>query len=136
MKVLLTGQPRAGKTTLMVNCLKMVPNKQGFVTREILEGGERIGFELVSSLGQTATLASVNSNSALRVSRYGVNVGALDSFIDDLPPPEPGNLLYIDEIGAMELFSDKFKRLVLEYLNTGNSFLGTIKDYDDEFANQ
>ena len=104
MKVLLTGEPRSGKTTLLEGFINSVPNKQGFVTREVRKDGERTGFELVSSLGQAATLASVDSDSSTRVSHYGVDLNGLDTFIAELPPIQPGNLLYIDEIGQMELF--------------------------------
>lgn len=135
MKLLLTGEPRSGKTTLLEGFIEAVPDKQGFVTREVREDGERVGFELVSSLGQTATLASVNSASDIRVSRYGVEVDELDAFLDDLPKVQAGNLLYVDEIGQMELFSDKFKTLITSYLNSDNPYAGTITSvFHDDFT--
>lgn len=137
MKVLLTGEPRSGKTTLLEGFVEALPNKQGFVTREVRKDGERVGFELVSSIGQTATLASVESDSPIRVSRYGVEVDELDRFIDALPPIQSGNLLYVDEIGQMELFSERFKRLIQEYLGSGNPYAGTITSvYQDEFTQE
>jgi len=137
MKILLTGPPRSGKTTLLARFLETVPNNQGFVTEEILENGERVGFRLVSSANQTATLASVESDSPVRVSRYGVELRNLDNFIETLPPIEPNNLLYIDEIGRMELYSEKFKKLVLKYLAADNPFIGTITSiYNDDFVRE
>lgn len=137
MKLLLTGEPRSGKTTLLEGFIEEVPNKQGFVTREVREDGERVGFELVSSLGQTATLAGVNSDSDIRVSRYGVEVNQLDAFLDDLPPAQAGNLLYVDEIGQMELFSERFKTLITGYLNSENPYAGTITSvFQDDFTEQ
>lgn len=137
MKLLLTGEPRSGKTTLLEGFINEVPDKQGFVTREVREDGERVGFELVSSLGQTATLASVNSDSDIRVSRYGVEVNQLNAFMDDLPPAQEGNLLYVDEIGQMELFSDRFKTLIMGYLNSDNPYAGTITSvFQDAFTEQ
>lgn len=135
MKLLLTGEPRSGKTTLLEGFIEAVPDKQGFVIREVREDGERVGFELVSSLGQTATLASVNSASNIRVSRYGVEVDEFDAFLEDLPQVQVGNLLYVDEIGQMELFSDKFKTLIASYLNSDNFYAGTITSvFHDDFT--
>jgi nucleoside-triphosphatase len=137
VKILLTGEPRSGKTTLLEGFIEALPDKQGFVTREVREDGERVGFELVSSLGQSATLANVNSDSTVRVSRYGVEVERFDDFLADLPPVEADNLLYVDEIGQMELFSDSFKKLIGSYLNSKNSYAGTITSvYRDDFTEQ
>lgn len=105
------------------------------MTRELLKDNERVGFELVSSLGQTATLASVESESPIRVSRYGVELPELESFLNSLPQPDSNHLLYLDEIGQMELYSDKFKTLVAKYLNTEGSFIGTLTSvYIDDFV--
>jgi nucleoside-triphosphatase len=137
MKVLLTGEPKSGKTTLLESALDSIPHKQGFLTREILENGERTGFELVSSIGHTATLASIESTSPIRVSRYGVNVEELDTFMETLPPIDPNNLLYVDEIGQMELFSEEFKKLVEKYLDSANQYFGTITSiYHDAFTDK
>lgn len=126
MKLLLTGEARSGKTTLLEGFIEAVPDIQGFITREVREDGKRVGFELVSSLRQTATLASVNSDSEMRVSRYGVEVDQLDHFLNDLLPVEADKLLYVDEIGQMELFSDKFTELITAYLEADNLYVGTI----------
>jgi len=135
VKLLLTGDPRSGKTTLLEGFIEAIPNRQGFVTQEVREDGERIGFELVSSLGQTATLASVNSDSQMRASRYGVEIGQLDKFMDGLPPIKTDNLIYVDEIGQMQLFSDRFKELIDDYLSADNPYVGTITNsYQDEFT--
>ena len=135
MKLLLTGEPRSGKTTLLENFITAIPDRQGFLTKEIKENGERVGFELVSSHGQSMTLAHVNSTSQLRVSRYGVEIEQLDKFIAALPKIHPGKLLYIDEIGQMELFSDAFTSLVESYLQADNPFVGTISwVYSNEFT--
>lgn len=139
MKLLLTGEPHSGKTTALEDFVEGAPcEAQGFVTREVLGAdGIRTGFELVSSLGQTATLASVNSASDVRVSRYGVEVEQLDEFLDGLPAVEPGKLLYIDEIGRMELFSSRFKELVTGWLDSENHYAGTVAcNYQDSFIDQ
>lgn len=137
MKLLLTGQPHAGKSTLLNKVLRGIKNKQGFITSEIAKDGQRVGFELVSSQGKRVHFADVDSTCKIRVSRYGVDVRSLDGFIDELPKVDQNALLYIDEIGQMQLFSDKFKKLAIAYIESNNNLIGTIsKVYDHEFVNQ
>ena len=137
MKLLLTGEPHAGKSTLLTKVLQGIENKQGFITSEIAKDGQRTGFELVSSEGKRILFADVKSTSGIRVSRYGVNVNSLDRFIDELPQVDKKTLLYIDEIGQMQLFSDEFKKLAATYIESSNDLIGTIsKVYDHEFINK
>ncbi|MDB5161224.1 MAG: putative NTPase [Candidatus Saccharibacteria bacterium] len=135
MNILLTGEPHAGKSTLLDRLVNDIDNKLGFVTTEVSENGSRTGFELVSALGSRALLASIDSPSEIRVSRYGVNLDILNSFIAELPPIEDDQLLYIDEIGQMELYSEQFKNLVQGYLDSSNPFVGTLSSvYHDDFT--
>lgn len=134
MKLLLTGDPHAGKSTLLNKILQNIDRKQGFITAEMTKNGQRTGFELVSSDGRKALLADINSESDVRVSRYGINVSALDEFLDSLTKIDKHILLYIDEIGQMQLYSGKFQRLASQYLESSNNFIGTISNvYDHEF---
>ena len=135
MNILLTGEPHAGKSTLLDRIVNDIDSKLGFVTTEVSENGTRTGFELVSALGSRALFASIDSPSEIRVSRYGVNLDTLNSFIAELPPVKEGQLLYIDEIGQMELYSEQFKNLVQGYLDSSNPFVGTLSSvYHDGFT--
>jgi nucleoside-triphosphatase len=135
MNILLTGEPHAGKSTLLDRLVDDINDKLGFVTTEVSENGTRSGFELVSALGGRALLASIDSPSKIRVSKYGVNLDTLNLFIEELPPIKGGQLLYIDEIGQMELYSEQFRKLVQEYLDSSNPFVGTLSSvYHDAFT--
>ncbi len=137
MKIFLTGEPHIGRSTLLNRIVSGVEPKLGFVTKELLSKGARTGFILVSSVGDKAVMASVDSSSDVRVSRYGVEIEVLDSFIAKLSPIRSDALLYIDEIGQMELHSDRFKVLVEEYLSATNPFIGTLSSvYGDEFTDR
>jgi nucleoside-triphosphatase len=124
VNIFLTGQPHSGKTTLLAKLLASKTDKYGFVTEEIpdpTEAGKRLGFDVIDHTG-------------LRVSKYGVNLEAFEAFLDPLFQIPPDKLLYIDEIGQMELFSDKFKTLVSRYLESERNFMGTISMvFDDPF---
>lgn len=126
---LLTGRPGVGKTTLVRRVVDRLDQLAGgFYTRELREGGQRVGFEIVTLDGQTATLAHVDIDSRHHVSKYGVDVAALDRV--GVPAirraMKAGALVVIDEIGKMELFSDAFKAAVLEALDNQSPVLGTI----------
>lgn len=140
MKLFLTGQPHSGKSTLINRLIQQVDNKRGFVTVEIPDqrnAGQRLGFDLQDSDGRTTTLAHVNNESEIRVSKYGVDVRALDDFIEPLFKTAEDTLLYIDEVGQMELYSKRFKELVRHYLNSTNNFIGTISSvYEDELIDE
>lgn len=137
MKLLLTGEPHTGKSTLLSKLLRNIDNKQGFVTSEIAKDGQRTGFELVSSKDLGTLLADIHSSSETRVSRYGVNMDSLNAFIDKLPEIKQGALLYIDEIGQMQLFSEKFQKLATAYVASSNNFIGTVsKVYKHKFIDE
>ena len=140
MKILLTGQPHSGKSTLLSRLIENIKDKQGFVTREIPDPsnpGLRVGFELVSAGGDTATLAHIGSDSDIRVSRYGVEIDKLNDFLRKLNKFTPTQLLYIDEVGQMQLNSEAFQSLVKKYIAAPNNYIGTITSvYNDEFVEQ
>ncbi len=125
-KIFLTGQPHCGKSTLLEAIINKIPQKQGFLTKEIKENGTRTGFEIITASGEKATLASIQSTSPIRVSKYGVNISTFETMLSPLFSFEKKDLLYIDEIGQMELYSDRFQDLVRSYLTAANPFIGTL----------
>jgi len=133
--VLITGLPRSGKSTLLRKVVSDYENKVGFVTNEIRENGERIGFEIETSEGFKSTLASVNFETDYKVSRYFVNPENLDAVMPRVEQFDGNALLYLDEIGEMELFSERFKRLVVKFLDSPNICIATVsKVYSDSFT--
>ena len=126
---LLTGRPGTGKTSLIKQAVAGMRGKAGgFYTEEIRGGGIREGFRLVTLDGQDATLAHVNIHSPYRVSKYGVDIDSLDRV--GVPALHQAaqhcDLVVIDEIGKMELFSADFRETVLQIIDSGKRVLGTI----------
>ena len=134
--ILLTGRPGVGKTTIIkkvVDSLGAVVG--GFYTEEIREGGRRVGFRIRSTQGDEGILAHVNCRSPYRVSKYGVN-------IDDLErigcralekAVETADLIVMDEIGRMELYSVLFRGVVLKALSSAVPVLGTLQARRNDF---
>ena len=100
----------------------------GFYTEEVRSGGRRWGFGLITLDGRRVTLASADSGSPYRVSKYGVELAALDEA--GAPAIEEAiasaQLIVVDEIGKMELFSQRFRRAVLAALDSGKPLLASI----------
>lgn len=137
MKILLTGVNRSGKTTLLTKLLEGIENKRGMVAVGVLQDGERIGFDLQDDSGRTAILARTDQPTDTAVGRYFVDTASFDTFIEPLSKYAPNQLLYIDEIGQMQLYSEKFQKLVQLYLNAPNDYLGTISSiYEHSFINE
>ncbi len=77
--ILLTGAPRCGKTTLLQKVLVSYTGPAGgFYTREVRKDGRRTAFEMVTLDGKTGILAGVHLPGPPRVSKYGVDLDALE----------------------------------------------------------
>lgn len=128
-KILLTGLPGVGKTTLikkLAGALKEF-HPVGFYTEEIREEGMRKGFEWVSLDGRRGLLSHKKIRSPYRVGQYGVDVKGFDDFLDSIPWIDPSTrLIIIDEIGKMECLSDKFKKVLKEVLDSEKGLIATI----------
>lgn len=132
--IFITGMPGTGKSTILKDIMSKYEDKIGFVTNEIRIAGERKGFEIETSNGFKEILAHVSFKTPFKVSKYFVKSENLDLAISKIPDFGKDSILYIDEIGQMELFSDNFKKLVEEYLNSENLFVATVsKVYRDNF---
>jgi nucleoside-triphosphatase len=134
---LLTGSPGTGKTTVIRQAIARSKAKAGgFYTEEIRSGGTRQGFRIITLDGGDAILAHVDSHSRYRVSKYGVDVQNLDivGVAAIIRAIDESDLIVIDEIGKMELFSPRFREAVLKAIDSGKKVLGTIMLSPHPFA--
>src|SRR2546423_13467716 len=105
-KVLLTGRPGCGKTTLVKCVVKNLSQRvAGFYTEEIRDRGIRVGFRLVTLDGDEAVLAHIDLETPERLGKYGLDLYALETFgvkaVRDAVRAR--QLVVIDEIGPMEI---------------------------------
>jgi nucleoside-triphosphatase len=138
-KTLITGKPGVGKTTLVQKIIERMRSVKmaGFCTAEIRDMGSRLGFELHGLNGERRILAHVEIDSRNRVGRYGVDTNGFEEFLEALNLLNPDvELIVIDEIGKMELFSDRFRSLVRNALNSDKQVLASISLKGNEFIRE
>lgn len=137
--ILLTGEPGCGKTTLIRQVLADLSLPVGgFYTQEVREGEIRKGFEIVTLDGRRAILAHINIRGPKRVGKYGVNLAALDGLaVTSLQQAVNSHkIVIIDEIGPMELLSDRFRDAVMRTMQSDATVVGTIVKRSNPFADQ
>ncbi len=122
MKVVITGEPGIGKTTVVKKVVDLIGNSAvGFWTEEVREKNtkKRKGFKIVTTEGKQMLFASKTFKSKKIVGSYGVNLERFESIA--LPILEKALkckncIIVIDEIGKMELFSKKLREFVKNIL--------------------
>lgn len=128
LHILFTGKPRTGKTTLLKRIVKELPSCGGFYTEEIIERGQRIGFKIKTVDGKEGILAKKGLVSQYKLGHYGINIHDLEKIgvkaIEEAQYTK--EIIVIDEIGKMELFSEKFKASVLSAFDSGKRVLATL----------
>ena len=131
------GRPGIGKTTLILKIVNQLKDKKlgGFYTEEIRAGGQREGFSIKTLDGQEGILAHKRTVSAEKIGKYGVNLKdleeigakAIEKALTD------SDIIIIDEIGKMEMFSRSFKGVVQEALNSPKKVIATVPIHESFF---
>ncbi len=128
-RILLTGRPGCGKTTLIKRIVKnLALPAGGFYTKEIRKRGMRVGFKLITLGGKEAVFADINFKTCERVGKYGLDLAKLETVgvpaIHEAVSAQ--QLVVIDEIGPMEIRSAIFRDAVSKIFETRVPILATI----------
>ena len=128
-KLLLTGAPGCGKTTVIVKLAQLLNGKKiaGFHTREIRQGGQRTGFALETFSGKKTVLSSVSFKSGPRVGKYRVDLESFENLLEDITDNiKQAQIIMIDEIGKMECFSQKFIKMIEQIFERNIPVVATV----------
>lgn len=137
-RVLITGPPGVGKTTLTLHVVDVLRSRgevlAGFTTSEIRRGGRRTGFTITGLGGLERTLA-VRGGPGPRVGSYGVDLAAFEeiALLELQNGLELGSTLVVDEIGKMELLSAAFRDLLDEIFEAPR-VLATVHAHSDSLT--
>jgi nucleoside-triphosphatase len=134
VRLLIGGRPGSGKTTA-VSRLAALLREAGvpvgrFVTTELRERGRRVGFEIETlDGGERALLAHVKLSGPPRVGRYGVDLAAFEALaLPALGRPSRGRRVFlVDELGKMELASERFREAVARLLDEPVPVVATVQ---------
>jgi nucleoside-triphosphatase len=129
-KILLTGMPGSGKTTVVMKIINSLDPKAtaGFYTQEIRQNNVRKGFSWRRLNGAEGTLAHVDIKGRYKVGKYGVDIEGFDKNVVPVLDIEQtdAKLFVIDEIGKMECFSKKFVAAVHRLFESDKPVLTTV----------
>ncbi|MDH3328243.1 MAG: nucleoside-triphosphatase [Desulfobulbaceae bacterium] len=134
--LLVTGTPGIGKTTIIRNVVRSLPDlhMSGFYTEEIRINTVRRGFELITLQGKRFVIAHIDIDSAYRVGKYSVDVAAIDTSVTlALSDDDTSDVFIVDEIGKMECFSDLFVQRMSSLLDVKKPVVATIAQKGGEF---
>lgn len=129
IKILLTGRPGVGKTTVIKKIARALGERAGgFFTEEIREKGKRVGFAIEALGGRKGILAHKVMKSKFRVGRYRINLAGIEEIgvAAVREAVAQRKVLVIDEIGKMELYSEEFRKALVEAFDADTPLVATI----------
>lgn len=130
MKLAVTGSPGTGKTTFVLRLVERLPLQAGgMITEEVRVMGRRVGFAVRDlGTGRRGTLAHVHGTDGPLVGRYHVDLGGLESVgvaaVEHAV--QASELVVIDEVGPMELASERFVAAVLAALGSDRHLIVSV----------
>ncbi|MEM0445438.1 MAG: NTPase [Nitrososphaerota archaeon] len=131
-----TGPPGCGKTTAVERASELLKKNgfrvSGILTREVRVEGRRIGFDIIDvETGASRPLARVSDEGGARLGKYRVYKENLDGFATELLRGALAQdvLVVIDEVGPMELMSQRFRQMLRQLLKEAKEALLTLHYY-------
>lgn len=131
--IFLTGSPGIGKTSVLLRVVKALKirgyNVGGMISQEVRTGATRIGFRLIDlKTGREGWLAHVHQKTGPSVGKYRVNLRDLRMIGVNaiLSAIRHADVIIIDEIGPMELYSSDFIDAVIQAMQSEKIIIGII----------
>jgi nucleoside-triphosphatase len=134
-KIGITGMPSVGKTQTLTKIIKSLEDQgytiEGMVTDPIVKKKKRVGFYVKDwQTGEKEVFAHVDFDSKEKVGKYGVDIIVLERIgvpaIEKAIADEEVDIIIIDEIGKMEMLSERFCEVVIEALDSDKPIMVTL----------
>lgn len=134
-KIGITGMPSVGKTQTLVKIIEFLEESgytvEGMITEPVMKKKKRIGFYVVDwQTKEKEVFAHIDIDSKDKVGKYGVDIGALENVgipaIEKAIADDKINIIIIDEIGKMEMLSERFCEMVVEALDSDKPIMVTL----------
>jgi nucleoside-triphosphatase len=133
IKIGITGLPNAGKTQALIKVIEMLEEGEqtvgGMITEPIMKKNRRMGFNILDWVTKEKDiLAHVDFDSKVMVGRYKVNIEALENIgVSAIEyAGENCDIIIIDEVGRMEVESEKFVEAVKKVLEEDKPLILTL----------
>ena len=134
-KIGITGMPRVGKTQALLKIIGSLEKSgytvEGMITKSIIKKKKRVGFYVIDlQTNEKEVFAHVDFESKEKVGNYGVDIAALENIgvpaIEKAITDNDVDIIVIDEIGKMEMLSEKFCEIVIDALDSDKPIMVTL----------
>ena len=134
-KIGITGMPSVGKTETLIKIIEKIEKSgyknEGMITETLFEDNKRIGFYVKDwQTNEREIFAHIDFDLKDKVGKYGVDLNVLEKVgvtaIEKAINDENIDIIIIDEIGKMEMLSEKFCETVIDALDSDKPILVTL----------
>jgi len=134
-KIGITGMPSVGKTQTLIKIIEKIEKSgyklEGMITKPIIEHKKRVGFYVEDwQTHEKEVFAHLDFDTKDKVGKYGVDLNVLDRIgvpaIEKAITDEEFDVIIIDEIGKMEMLSEKFCEVVIDALDSDKPIMVTL----------
>jgi len=134
-KIGITGMPNVGKTQTLVKVMEFLKDGgyriEGMITEPLIEKKKHVGFYVKDwQTGEKEVFAHIDFDSKDKVGDYGVDLNALEKIgvpaIEKAIADTDVDIIIIDEIGKMEMLSERFCEVVIEALDSDKPIVVTL----------
>ena len=134
-KIGITGMPGVGKTQTLLKIIGSLEESgytvEGMITKPITKKKKRVGFYVIDwQTDEKEVFAHIDFETKEKVGNYGVDLDALEKIgvpaIEKAITDKEVDVIVIDEIGKMEMLSERFCEIVIDAMDSDKPIMVTL----------
>ncbi len=134
-KIGITGMPSVGKTQTLIKIIEKIEKSgykiDGMITGPAIENKKEVGVYVEDwQTKEKGVFAHLDFDTKDKVGKYGVDVKVLEEIgvkaVERAINDDEVDVIIIDEIGKMEMLSEKFCETVIEALDSDKPIMVTL----------